>query len=315
MATERFDVIVIGTGAGGGTLAHTLAPTGKRILLLERGDYVRREPQNWDTRAVELEGRYNNAEPWVNKDGQEFQAGTHYFVGGNTKFYGAALLRMREADFGAVQHHGGVSPAWPISYDELEPYYTRAEHLYHVHGTRGEDPTEPPASAPYRYPAVSHEPVIQELADKLQAHGHQPFHLPVGIMLDEQNRQRSACIRCATCDGHPCLVNAKADAQVICVDPALQHPNVTLLTGAYVSRLETDASGREVRRVHVERGGARETYSADLVVVACGAINSAALLLRSASDAHPRGLANSSDQVGRNYMAHINSGVIAISTT
>jgi choline dehydrogenase-like flavoprotein len=309
----HYDVIIIGTGAGGGTLAHTLAPTGKRILLLERGDYVRREPQNWDTRAVELEGRYNNAEPWVNKDGQEFQAGTHYFVGGNTKFYGAALLRMREADFGAVQHHGGVSPAWPISYDELEPYYTRAEHLYHVHGQRGEDPTEPPASAPYKYPAVSHEPVIQELADKLQQQGHQPFHLPVGIMLDEQNPQRSACIRCATCDGHPCLVNAKADAQVVCVDPALAHGNVTLLTRAYVARLETSPSGRQVTGVQVERDGVNESYTADVVVASCGAINSAALLLRSANAEHPNGLANSSDMVGRHYMCHLNSVVLAIS--
>jgi choline dehydrogenase-like flavoprotein len=314
MSRDRhYDVIVIGTGAGGGTLAHALAPTGKRILLLERGDYVRREPQNWDTRAVELEGRYHNAEPWVNKDGQEFQAGTHYFVGGNTKFYGAALLRMRASDFGAVQHHGGVSPAWPISYDELEPYYTRAEHLYHVHGQRGEDPTEPPASAPYKYPAVSHEPVIQELADKLERQGHRPFHLPVGIMLDEQTPHRSACIRCATCDGHPCLVNAKADAQVVCVDPALAHPNVTLLTRAYVARLETSPSGRQVTGVQVERDGVRETYTADVVVASCGAINSAALLLRSASAQHPSGLANSSDLVGRHYMCHLNSVVLAIS--
>ncbi|HEY7063374.1 MAG TPA: GMC family oxidoreductase [Chloroflexota bacterium] len=309
----HYDVIIIGTGAGGGTLAHALAPTGKRILLLERGDYVRREPENWDTRAVEIEGRYNNAEPWVDKDGREFTAGTHYFVGGNTKFYGAALLRMRESDFSAVRHHGGVSPAWPISYDDLEPYYTRAEHLYHVHGGRGEDPTEPPASAPYKYPAVSHEPVIQELADKLESHGHQPFHLPVGIMLDEQNPRQSPCIRCATCDGHPCLVNAKADAQVVCVDPALAHSNVTLLTRAYVARLETSPSGREITGVRVERDGVAETYTADVVVASCGAINSAALLLRSANDQHPNGLANRSDLVGRHYMCHLNSVVLAVS--
>lgn len=309
----HYDVIIIGTGAGGGTLAHALAPTGKRILLLERGDYVRREPENWDTKAVVLQGRYNNAEPWVDRDGREFQAGTHYFVGGNTKFYGAALLRMRASDFGEVRHHGGRSPAWPITYDELEPYYTRAEHLYHVHGARGEDPTEPPASAPYRFPPVSHEPVIQELADKLQRQGHQPFHLPVGIMLDEQRPRQSACIRCATCDGHPCLVNAKADAQVVCVDPALAHPNVTLLTRAYVARLETDPSGRQITGVQVERDGVRERYSADVVVASCGAINSAALLLRSANERHPNGLANSSDLVGRHYMCHLNSVVLVIS--
>src|SRR5262249_25467378 len=187
-------------------------------------------------------------------------------VGGNTKFYGAALLRMRETDFGAVRHHGGTSPAWPITYAELEPYYTRAEHLYHVHGERGTDPTEPPASAPYPHPPLSHEPVIQELADNLRRQGYQPFHLPVGIMLDEQNPRTSACVRCATCDGHPCLVNAKADAQVVCVDPALRSPNVTLLTRAFVARLETSPSGREISRVVVRRDGIEETYSADVVV-------------------------------------------------
>jgi choline dehydrogenase-like flavoprotein len=312
-ASKQYDVIIIGSGAGGGTLAYALASTGKRILLLERGDYVPREKENWDTRAVVTNGLYNNTEPWRDKNGREFQAGAHYFVGGNTKFYGAALLRMRQQDFGAVRHHDGISPAWPLAYAELEPWYTQAEYLYHVHGERGVDPTDPPASAPYRFPAVSHEPRIQALSDNLRKIGYQPFHVPVGVMLDESNPRKSACIRCATCDGHPCLVNAKADAQVVCVDPALEHPNVSLITNAYVARLETNASGREVTRVHVERNGEKETYSANIVVVSCGAINSAALLLRSAGDRHPNGLANSSDVVGRNYMCHVNGIMLAIS--
>src|SRR2546422_2706266 len=280
----HYDVIIIGSGAGGGTLAYKLAPSGKRILLLERGPYVPREKENWDSYAVNVEARYHIKEPWFDKHGKEFHAGTHYFVGGNTKFYGAALVRLRKEDFGEVRHYGGISPAWPIRYEDLEPYYTRAEHLYQVHGARGVDPTEPPASGPYRFPPVSHEPRIQKLSDDLERLGVRPFHVPLGIKLDESNRRRSPCIRCATCDGHPCLVDAKADAQVICVDPALEHPNVTLLTGAFVSRLETEGSGRSVARVHVERGGMRESYSADLVVSSCGAINSAALLLRSASE-------------------------------
>jgi choline dehydrogenase-like flavoprotein len=311
--SAHYDVIIIGTGAGGGTLAWALAGTGKRILLLERGEYVAREPENWSTKAVVLEGRYNNADEWLDRDGKPFQAGTHYFVGGNTKFYGAALLRMRDVDFGEVRHHGGVSPAWPISYADLDPYYTRAERLYHVHGTRGEDPTEPWASAPYPYPAVSHEPRIQRLHDGLERLGHRPFHVPIGIKLDESNRRKSPCVRCATCDGHPCLVNAKADAQVCAVDPALEHGNVTLMTGAYVERLETGADGRSVTGVHVVRGAQRELLKADVVVVSCGAINSAALLLRSASDRHPNGLANGSGLVGRNYMAHLNSVMLAVS--
>lgn len=310
---NHFDLIIIGTGAGGGTLAYALAPSGKRILLLERGGYVPREKDNWDTRAVVLEAKYHTPEAWYDKDGNEFHPGTHYFVGGNTKFYGAALVRLRKEDFGEIRHSGGISPAWPITYEELEPYYTKAEHLYQVHGEHGIDPTEPAASAPYRYPPVSHEPRIQDLHNDLRNIGLNPFPLPMGIMLDETRPERSRCIRCNTCDGHPCLVNAKADAQLICVDPALERPNVTLLTDAYVSRLDTSPSGREVTKVHVERHGGTQTYSADIVVVSCGAVNSAALLLRSASEQHPHGLANSSGVVGRHYMCHLNSVMLAIS--
>ena len=309
----HYDVAIIGSGAGGGTLTHALAPTGKRILLLERGGYVPRERDNWSTRAVNLEGKYQTKEIWRDGQGRQLHPHTNYYVGGNTKFYGAALFRLRREDFGEVRHWGGISPAWPIGYDEMEPYYTQAEQLYHVHGERGADPTDPPASAPYPHPPVSHEPRIQALAEDFMRQGLQPFPVPLGVMLDEQNRQKSACIRCATCDGHPCLINAKSDAQVVCVDPALAHPNVTLLTGAYVERLETSASGREVTRIVIQRDGAREEHSADIVVVSAGAINSAALLLRSASDRHPAGLANGSGVVGRHYMGHVNSIHLALS--
>ncbi len=312
-SNEHYDVIIIGTGAGGGTLAYRLAPSGKRILLLERGTYVPREKENWDSHAVVVENRYHIKEPWLDKNGKEFHAGTHYYVGGNTKFYGAALIRLRERDFGEVRHYRGVSPAWPLAYTELEPYYTQAEHLYQVHGVRGVDPTEPPASAPYLHPPLSHEPRIQQLVDDLTRLGHRPFPMPVGVMRDERNPQKSKCIRCDTCDGFPCLVQAKADAQVICVDPALEHDNVTLVTNAYVERLVTSPSGRQVTEVRVVRDGVPETYSADVVVVSCGAINSAALLLRSASDTHPQGLANASGVVGRHYMCHLNSMLLAVS--
>ena len=310
---SHYDVIIIGSGAGGGTLAYRLASSGKRILLLERGEYVPREPENWSTRAVNVEGRYATKETWRDKSGKELHPHTNYWVGGNTKFYGAALFRLRREDFGELRHHGGLSPAWPIGYDELESYYTDAEHLYQVHGERAVDPTEPPASAPYRHPPVSHEPRIQQLSEDFARLGLTPFHVPLGVMLDEGNPLRSRCIRCSTCDGHPCLVWAKSDTQVVCVDPALEHSNVTLMTGVYVSRLLTDASGREVTVVEVERAGGRETLSADIVVVSCGAINSAALLLRSANQRHPRGLANGSDVVGRHYMGHINSVLMALS--
>ena len=309
----RYDVIIIGSGAGGGTLAYRLAPSGARVLLLERGDYVRREKDNWSSHAVNVEAKYHTKESWTDAAGKPLHPHTNYYVGGNTKFYGSALFRLRREDFGTLRHHGGVSPAWPITYDDLESYYAEAERLYQVHGTRGEDPTEPPASGPYPHPAVSHEPRIQQLSEDFSRAGLRPFHVPLGIMLDEENAHHSACIRCNTCDGFPCLIHAKSDAQVVCVDPALKYPNVTLLTDAYVERLETSASGREVTRVIVRRHGGTESYSADIVVVSCGAINSAALLLRSASDRHPRGLANSSDVVGRHYMGHVNSVLMAVS--
>jgi len=310
---ERYDVIIIGSGAGGGTLAYHLAPSGKKILLLERGDYVPREKDNWSSRAVNVEGKYHTKEVWRTADGHPLHPHTSFNVGGNTKFYGAALFRLRKEDFGRIEHYGGVSPAWPIAYDEMEPYYTQAEHLYQVHGERGVDPTEPWASAPYRFPAVQHEPRIQQLHDDLARRGLRPFHVPLGVMLDESDPQKSACIRCETCDGFPCLIYAKSDAQVICVDPALRHPNVTLMTNARVTRLVTSASGREVTGVAVARNGSEEIISGDLVVSSCGAINSAALLLRSATDRHPNGLANGSGVVGRHYMGHVNSVLLAIS--
>src|SRR3954469_21730952 len=344
--SEHYDVIIIGTGAGGGTLAHRLAPTGKRILLLERGGYLPREPENWDSEEVFLKERYLSGEEWIDGDGTPFRPHQQYFVGGNTKFYGAILFRLRKGDFGEVHHWAGTSPAWPIDYEDLEPYYAQAEALYLVHGQAGEDPTEPERSGPFPYPAVSHEPRIQQLSDDLARTGHQPFHLPVGVDLDESDPEAGNCVRCDRFDGFPCLTDGKADAHVRCVRPALEHPNVTLKRHARVERLETSPSGREVTSVVVDRGGIEERYSADVVVVSCGAVNSAALLLRSANDAHPRGLANASDVVarhymahasalplppandpqprgrgnapavvGRHYMAHINSGVIAISKT
>jgi len=311
--SNSYDVIVIGSGAGGGTLVHRLAPSGKRILLLERGGWLTREPQNWRATDVFMENRYVSPDTWYLPDLSPFAPEVHYFVGGATKRYGAALYRLREKDFGEINHHGGISPAWPIPYDDMEPYYTQAEQLYQVHGARGEDPTEPPASAPYPCPAVSHEPRIQQLSDDLAKAGLHPFHAPCGILLDESNMPYSKCVRCNNCDGFPCLVHAKSDAEVIAVRPAIEHSNVTLLTGAEAVRLNTNEAGTAVTGVVVQHDGHEETFGGDLVVVSCGAANSAKLLLASASDKHPRGLANGSDQVGRNFMFHNSQAVLALS--
>ena len=312
--SDHYDVIIIGSGAGGGTLAHRLAPTGKNVLILERGDWLPREVENWDATAVFVDNRYVSPDTWYDKDGNSFQPQIHYNVGGATKLYGAALYRLRENDFSELHHFDGISPGWPVPYADFEPYYTQAEQLYQVHGNRGEDPTEPPSSAPYPFPAVSNEPRMQQLFDDLAGAGLHPFHAPCGILLNEANPAYSACIRCATCDGFPCLVHAKSDAEVIAVRPAIEHPNVTLLRRAHVIRLHTDDTGRCVTGVVAQVDGQQQRFSADLVVVSAGAANSAKLLLNSANHQHPNGLANGSDQVGRNYLFHNSRAFLAVST-
>ncbi len=312
-ASGDYDVIIIGSGAGGGTLARKLAPSGKRILILERGDWLPREPENWDSRVVFVDNKYVPRETWYDEHGKPFQPGVHYWVGGATKLYGAALYRLRPEDFGELHHHDGISPAWPISYAEMEPWYTAAEQMYEVHGNRGEDSTEGPSSAPYPFAALAHEPRIQQLSDDLEHAGLHPFHAPCGVRLLADDMPNSRCIRCATCDGFPCLVQAKSDAEMLGVRPALVHPNVSLQTNARATRLLTTADGGSVIGVEVDQDGTTVTYRGDIVVVSAGAANSAALLLASATDKHPAGLANASGQVGRNYMFHNSVAVLAIS--
>ena len=259
--SDHYDVIIIGSGAGGGTLAHTLAASGKQILLLERGNYLPREMDNWRPEPVFIDGKYISKDTWYDADGKPFQPQVHYNVGGATKLYGAALYRLRPQDFGEIRHIDGLSPAWPLTYDDFEPWYSKAERLYQVHGNAGEDPTEGPRSEPYPWPAVSHEPRIQQLSDEMAAGGYHPFHAPCGILLDEADRAKSTCIRCTWCDGYPCLVHAKADAETIAVRPILDRPNVTLLVDAEVTRLDTDPTGRTVTGVVVSRGGSTEVYT------------------------------------------------------
>ncbi|MEM7761030.1 MAG: GMC family oxidoreductase [Cyanobacteria bacterium P01_A01_bin.40] len=309
---RHYDLIVIGTGAGGGTIVHELVPTGKKILVLERGDFLPREKENWSPESVYQDHRYYTKEEWCNKEGEILNPQTCYWVGGNTKVYGAALLPMRESDFENVEHKGGISPGWGLKYQDFAPYYAQAEKLFNVHGKKGQDPTEPQRDE-YPYPPVSHEPQMQDTVDRLKELGYAPFNLPVGLKLNEVDRSLSQCIRCDTCDGFPCLVDGKADAEVNCINPSRQYDNVTLMTSAKVVKLHTSASGKEVTGVETEINQVTEIFSADMIIVACGAINSAALLLRSANDSHPNGLANSSDQVGRNFMKHLSTTIVALS--
>jgi choline dehydrogenase-like flavoprotein len=306
--SHHADVVIVGTGMGGGTLAWALRDSGARVLLLERGDFLPSELQNWDAEAVFGENRYKAREQWRDATGGWFSPGVHYFVGGNSKVYGAALPRLREADFGAVQHAGGVAPAWPIDYADLAPYYNRAELLYNVHGQAGADPTDPPRSGPFPFPPMPADPYMEDLAERFRRQGLHPAPLPVGL----DYRPGGRCIRCGTCDAFPCRVLAKGDADACAVRPALESPTVELWTNALVTRIATDSGGGQVTGVEVCRDGETMRVEADIVVVAAGAVNSAALLLRSASDRHPEGLANSSGLVGRNYMVHTNSVLVAI---
>jgi choline dehydrogenase-like flavoprotein len=294
--TEHYDIIIIGSGAGGGTMAYALAETDARILILERGDFVPQEEENWNPEAVWKNLRYQTKERWLDEHGREFSPYSHYNVGGNTKFWGSVLYRLRREDFQAVQHEDGISPAWPIDYDTLEPYYERAERLYDVHGEPGWDPTEP-SRGPFPHAAVAHAPAISAIADALKRRGLHPSPLPLGL--------REGCVLCRTCNSFACKLHAKSEAEVCCVRPALARPNVTLWTNACAHRLVSDVTGRNVEAVDVERNGETVRVGGSLFVVSCGAVNSAALLLRSASTKHPNGLANSSGLVGTRYMAHL----------
>jgi choline dehydrogenase-like flavoprotein len=302
------DVAIIGSGIGGGTLAYRLVQHGLTVTILERGDYLPQEPENWDVSAVFAGQKYVPRETWLDKDGKAFRPGTYYFVGGSSKMYGAAMLRLRERDFEEVEHAGGVSPAWPIRYRQLAPYYNLAEQLYGIHGEAGADPTEPADVPPYPYPALDHEPVIEQVASALKSQGIKAFPLPLAV----QRHAGGPCIRCKTCDGFPCQVHAKSDAEVAAVRPALATGRLTLKTNAMATRLILTHDGRRVNAVEYESGGRIERITAPMIVVAASAVNSAVLLLRSACDKAPKGVANSSGLVGRNYMAHNNTALMSI---
>ena len=307
MRTDSYDIIIIGSGAGGGTLAHALAGTSARVLVLERGDFVPQEPENWDPDAVWRDLRYRADERWLDGHDKVFRPYTHYCVGGNTKFWGAVLYRLRQEDFGELVHADGVSPAWPISYCDLEPYYDRAERLYQVRGDSEDDPTEPPRR-PFPFPAVPHEGKTAALVEGLRQQGLHPTPLPLGVL---RPGEPDGCQLCRTCNSFPCRALSKSDADVCCVRP-IAGSNVQLWTHAYVTRLETDATGRTVVAAEVVKDGETLRLTASTFVVSCGAVNSAALLLRSASERHPDGLGNSSGLVGRRYMAHIATMISAV---
>ncbi|TCM70643.1 GMC family oxidoreductase [Rhizobium sp. BK068] len=303
------DIIIIGSGVGGSTVAAGLAATGAEILILEAGDFIADRPENRDQRAIFQRGHFRPKEVWYEADGTAFNPGNYYNVGGNSKFYGAVLSRYRREDFEEIRHREGVSPAWPFPYEVLEPWYSRAERMYEVRGNLGDDPTEPAHSSNYDYPAVPDEPSIADVRARLKAKGLHPFSLPLGVNIDAWLSKAKT-----PWDAHPNSRDGKMDAETAALLKALEYPNVRLETNAKVMKLEADGNGR-IERVRYRKNGEDLAVGPKLVILSAGAVQSAVLLLRSADMRHPNGLANSSNQVGRNFMNHNSSAVIAVSPT
>ncbi|WP_128255787.1 GMC family oxidoreductase [Falsirhodobacter deserti] len=306
---NHYDVVIVGAGVGGGAMANRLAAGGARVLMIERGNYLPREADNWSVKAVFHDRKYTAKETWRDKDGKPFHPSTFYYVGGNSKFFGAATVRFRKEDFEVLEHEDGIAPAWPWSYEEFAPFYDEAERLMGTHGTAGADPIEPPRSGPFPHPTIGHEPEIEAIAEKLRAKGLRPFPLPIAI----DRHEGGACIRCATCDGFACKLGAKNDAEVRLIRPAIATNRVDLVLDTKVLRLLTDPTGKRITAIEVEQDGQIRTIGGDLFISSAGAINSAVLLLRSANDQHKGGIGNnSSDLLGRNYMAHNNTAMMAV---
>lgn len=296
------DVIIIGSGMGGATLAAALAPSGRRILILERGQRLEHSPEARDPVAIFGRGHFRPDEQWLDGDGKPFNPGNYYVAGGNSKFYGAVLMRYRAQDFTPLRHLGGTTPGWPVTYAEMEPWYQAAEALYLVRGVLGQDPTEPAHSGDYAFPPVPDEPAIAGLRARLRKLGLHPSSLPLGVDIDRWLSKGQT-----PWDAFPDTCGGKMDAETVGLAHALQHPNVTLRTGARVVRLI--AAGGRITGVEVAGLG---VLTAPLVVLSAGAVMSAALLLASGDGGHPTGLGNASDQVGRNFMNHNLSGVLAL---
>lgn len=299
------DVIIIGSGMGGATLAAALAPTGRRILILERGEHLLPSAHDRDVEAIFKRGVFRPDETWLDGTDRPFNPGNYYNVGGNSKFYGAALIRYREEDFGPVRHSGGTTPGWPISYCALEADYQAAEQIYAVRGAATVDPTEPAHSGDYPHGPVPDEADISYLRARLTKAGFHPSSIPLGVDIDRWLADGQT-----TWDAYPNTCGGKMDAETCGLKAALAHPNVELRTGCYVTKLEL--SGDVISGVVIKTAAGRETLSAPLVVLAAGAVQTAALLLGSANEDRPAGIANRSDQVGRNFMNHNCSAVIAL---
>lgn len=303
-------VAVIGSGMGGGMISRALAERGLKVAIFERGYRLPREKENRDAGAIFVQNRYKNAGTWYDRNGKPFLPGVHYYVGGNTKLYGASLIRFSESDFRESVAAEGISPAWPFSYADLEKYYGQAESALKVNGNAGADPFASYRSTEYDKPALEHEPNNADFAKSLKRSGVSPYPMAIGVDYGPGGK----CVRCIWCDGYPCLLGAKSDGETCGVDPALATGNASLYEGFEIERLIHDETGRKVIAAIARRSkdNTEIRIKADFFILSAGAANSPKILINSKSDKHPNGLANSSGLVGKNWMVHNATFVVGI---
>ena len=306
---DRWDAIVVGSGFGGAMAAHALVHAGHRVLMLERGGWVARGPQNWRQSGMGLLGpHYSTETPYeVSVGGRRRRVGAWHCVGGQSVFYGGASFRFREREFAhddAIVGDSGA--AWPFGYDALEPFYARAERLLGVAGLAGADPTEPWRSEPYpQRPAPLSAP-SQVVSDAARRLGLAPFPIPLAISYAADGGRR-ACIRCGTCDGYACAAEAKNDLATGVI-PALVRLGMTLRPNTVCVRVTR--AGRRVTGVEwVDRvTGERGHLAARVVVLAAGTLATPHLLLASGMDQ----LSSAPGALGRYLTRHRNAVVLGL---
>jgi choline dehydrogenase-like flavoprotein len=290
---KSYDAIVVGSGLGGATAAYGLVQEGLRTLLVEKGEFLSHPYDSEGPTGLYMGDVHGRRD-------KPFE-----YVGGQTKFYGAAMFRMRESDFCKIEHENGSSPGWPISYFDLETYYERAEILYRVHGSADGDPTEPPRANPFPYPAIDHVLPVAQVVKRLRRAGVSISYLPKGLDYGPNGR----CTLCSTCDGYYCTLDAKMDAEIAAIRPALATGLLTVATGTECLRIETRTDGKSVLGLLVKRAGVEYLLRSDRVIIAAGLPHTALLLRRSHTDLHPEGLGNQGGALGK-YMSGQSMGTI-----
>jgi len=305
---QEFDAIIIGSGFGGSMTAKKLVDAGKKVLMLERGDWVVRGPQNWEKNgSIDLSPFYDKKLPYkVIKGGNKPAMGVYSCVGGPSVFYGGVSFRFREDDFNPPQEIIGDSGAqWPITYADLSTYYDEAENLLNIAGESGVDPTEPHRiqefpQKPGRYAKISEK--VKSAAEGL---GLKPFHLPIAI--NYQDITRNTCQNCTTCDTFACAVEAKNDLPTMLLS-GLVKKGMVLRANTIVAKLNTQSGKVNSLSCFDTKTGEQIEVKGRQIILSAGALASPHILLGSELDKlNPAG-----DVIGRYLMRHTNSIVFGI---